>query len=88
MVMAVLSRSMQTNHAYLTENITAEAVGVNLHEVPQALVRGGSGILQMLDGEISRQAATISYLNDFKLMMWVVLAAAPLVLLLKKRAPQ
>lgn len=86
MVMAILSRNIQTNHAYLTENITAESLGANLHEIPQALVTNGSGILQMLDGEINRQAATISYLNDFKLMMWVVLASAPLVLLLKKRA--
>jgi DHA2 family multidrug resistance protein len=40
----------------------------------------------LLDMEINRQAATIAYLNDFKLMMWVVLAMLPMVLLL--RAPE
>ena len=40
----------------------------------------------MLDGEITRQALTIAYIDDFKLMMWIVLAACPLVLLFK-RAP-
>jgi DHA2 family multidrug resistance protein len=35
---------------------------------------------------VTRQAATIAYLNDFALMMWIALAAVPLVLLL--RAPR
>ena len=38
----------------------------------------------LLDAEINRQAATIAYLNDFKLMMWVVLAMLPMVLLLRR----
>ena len=42
----------------------------------------------MLDAEISRQAATLAYLNDFKLMFWVVIGSAPLVLLLKKAVPK
>lgn len=86
-VMMVLSRNMTTNHAYLTENITAASLGLNLHQVPQALVDNASGVLLMVNAEISRQAATIAYINDFKLMMWVVMAAAPLVLLLRKKAP-
>ncbi|MDP1933068.1 MAG: DHA2 family efflux MFS transporter permease subunit [Gammaproteobacteria bacterium] len=87
-VMAVLSRNMQTNHAYLTENVTAEAVGANWSQVPQSLFDNAAGMLGMIDAEITRQAATIAYLNDFKLMMWVVIAAAPLVLLLRKAAPR
>ena len=38
----------------------------------------------MLDAEINRQALMIAYLDDFHLMMLITLAAAPLVLLLKK----
>ncbi|MCB1664411.1 MAG: DHA2 family efflux MFS transporter permease subunit [Pseudomonadales bacterium] len=87
-VMAVLSRNMATNHAYLTENITAENLGgINMHMLPEGLIGGAGGVLQMVNGEITRQAATIAYLNDFKLMMWVVLAATPLVFLLRKHAP-
>lgn len=87
-VMAVLSRNMATNHAYLTENITPENLnGISLHMLPQGMTSSAGGILQMVNGEITRQAATIAYLNDFKLMMWVVLAAAPLVFLLRKHAP-
>jgi DHA2 family multidrug resistance protein len=86
-VMAVLSRNMAANHAYLTENITSASLGIGYNQVPKALLDNASGLLLMIDGEVTRQAATIAYLNDFKLMMWVVLAASPLVLLLRKRAP-
>jgi|GEM_PF-6722117 len=85
-VMAVLSRNMATNHAYLTVNITSEKLSIGLSQVPHTMLDNTSGMLLMLDAEVTRQAATIAYLNDFKLMMWVVLAAAPLVLLLRKRA--
>ncbi len=87
MVMAVLSRNMAANHAYLTENITSARLGIGFNQVPRAVLDNAGGMLQMLDAEVTRQAATIAYLNDFKLMMWVVLAASPLVLLLRKRAP-
>ena len=87
MVMALLSRHMSTNHAYLTENVTAATLGISLQQVPQDVVSNASGILLMLDAEITRQAATIAYLNDFKLMFWVVIFAAPMVLMLKKAPP-
>lgn len=41
--------------------------------------------LTMLNAEVTRQAATIAYLNDFLLMMYVVLLSTPLLFLLKKR---
>ncbi len=87
-VMAVLSRNIAANQAYLSENITAESLGgFGLRMLPQDMMSNASGMLAMVNGEVSRQAATIAYLNDFKLMMWVVLGAAPLVLLLRKHAP-
>jgi len=87
MVMVVLSRSMYSNHAYLTENITAERLGIGTHQLPQSVLENGNGALLLLDAEINRQAATIAYLSDFKLMMWMVIAAAPLVFLLRRNAP-
>ncbi|MDT8429200.1 MAG: DHA2 family efflux MFS transporter permease subunit [Pseudomonadales bacterium] len=84
LVMTVLARNMAVNHAYLTENVTAQTLGFGWNMVPQGLLEGAGGVLLMLDGEITRQAATIAYLDDFKLMMWVVLAVSPLVLLLRK----
>jgi DHA2 family multidrug resistance protein len=42
----------------------------------------------MLNAEVTRQAATIAYLNDFWLMLWLTLGAVPLLLLFRspKRA--
>ena len=34
-----------------------------------------------------RQAAMLAYLQDFRMMMWITLAAAPLVLLLGSGRP-
>ena len=48
----------------------------------------GAAVVAILEGELSRQAAAITYVNDFKLMMWIVLASAPLVLLLRNPTQQ
>jgi DHA2 family multidrug resistance protein len=36
-----------------------------------------------LNGEVTRQALMIAYLNDFRLMMYMTLFAVPLLLLLR-----
>jgi DHA2 family multidrug resistance protein len=87
MVMAVLGRNMQINHAYLSEYITPFSAGMSINQLPGSLASQAGAALALLDAEVSRQAATIAYLNDFRLMMWIVIAAAPLVLLLRRPAP-
>lgn len=85
LVMVVLARNIQINHAYLSENITATSLHLSWQTVPQALLQtGGAVVTAMVNGEVTRQAAAISYINDFKMMMWIVLASAPLVLLLRR----
>ena len=37
-----------------------------------------------LNAEATRQAAMVAYIDDFKLMMLIVILAAPLILLLRK----
>jgi DHA2 family multidrug resistance protein len=83
LVMAVLSRNIAINHDYLSENLTPASLGWSWQLVPDVLMNNGAAVVAMLEGELSRQAAAIAYINDFKLMMWIVLASAPLVLLLK-----
>lgn len=39
----------------------------------------------MLNGEVTRQAAMLAYLQDFRLMMFLTLAVIPMIVLL--RAP-
>ena len=82
----LFARNMQTQHAYLTENITPYTMSMGLQQLPQIAHNEAIAGLMLLDMEINKQASTIAYLNDFKLMMWVVLAMLPMVLLL--RAPE
>jgi DHA2 family multidrug resistance protein len=37
-----------------------------------------------LNAEVTRQAATVAYINDFKLIMWIALAAIPFLLPLRE----
>jgi MFS transporter, DHA2 family, multidrug resistance protein len=86
LVMAVLSRNMLINHAILAENFSAQNLGFSWQLIPQSLLMNAADVLAIVDLEVTRQAAAIAYVNDFKLMMWIVLASAPLVLLLRRPA--
>ncbi len=79
MIMALLSRNMWINQQELASRLTPET------GLPQGL--SDPAALAALPGEliatVSRQAAEIAYVNDFHLLMWVNLAAIPMVLLLR-----
>jgi len=74
-VVALLTRNTQILHSRLAEHVTPFGGG---------LVNGGS--LASLDAAVSRQAAMLAYNNDFQLMLWLTLAALPLVILLRPAA--
>ncbi len=84
LVTTVLARSTQTSHADLAQHVTAE----RLQTLDPGLLAnlGGStdALLAMANAEVTRQAAMIAYLNDFKAMMIVTALSIPLVLFLKK----
>ncbi len=84
----LLARNIQTAHADLGSNITA-ATGslVDVSTIDRFQTLGDTAI-SLIDAEVNRQAAMIAYVNDFWLMMWITLAAAPLTLLMRRnRAP-
>ena len=83
-VMAELQQNIQRNHAAFADYITP---------YNQALLKvGESGYwnihttqgLVAINNEVQRQAATLAYLQDFQLMMWITLASLPLLLLLRR----
>ncbi len=82
LVSVMLARSLQVSHADLAAHISP--FNPNL----SALMPGGGNlaILQQMDGLVNQQALMISYINDFKLMMYITVAAIPLVWLLRKPA--
>ena len=85
-VITYLAQRTQANHAAFADSINpfnlalrraAEVGAVNL-STPEGL--------SAINAEVTRQAATLAYLQDFRLMMFVTLSALPLIFLLGKPA--
>lgn len=83
LVMTYLSQHIQTNHAALADFLTPFSLGLR-----RAVEAGAYNLttphgLAALNDEVTRQAALLAYLQDFRLMMWITLAPIPLILLLR-----
>lgn len=79
----LLTRNVQVNHAELASALSSTAPEVQA-VLPAAQSLLGSSALSVLDSMVNIQALMIGYLNNFLAMMWVTLAALPLVLLLRR----
>jgi len=81
-VMAALTRNMWINQQDLAGRmqVTPELMAA-LPPTSDAM-----GMPMILFNELTHQAAEIAYVNDFQLLMWITLAAMPLVLFLSKPA--
>jgi DHA2 family multidrug resistance protein len=82
----LLIRNQQINHATISGHVTAVNRAFDNSIVLHAWSPWTASGRAALDQVIQMQAAIISYIDDFKLMMILPLAAMPLVLLLR-RAP-
>jgi len=79
----LLARNIQTAHADLGSHMTAATgsfVDFSTTDRFQAL---GDTAMALVNAELNRQAAMIAYIDDFWLMMWITLAAAPLAFLMR-----
>ncbi len=85
-VVTLLARNSQINHAILAESVQPFRMALSTGVLPKALDWTTTGGAMALNAEVTRQAMTIAYLDDFKLIMWITLASMPLLLLLKRRA--
>jgi len=81
-VFNLFGRNTQINHAHLAEAVNPYNPAFQGPLPPGWGLHDAAG-LAAINGEVARQAATIAYLDDFLLMMYVTLLAAPLLLLLK-----
>lgn len=86
-VTALLARNIQTNHSVLAAHIPDPGLTAYDPIVSSALGSSTDSVLAMADAIVNQQAAMISYLDDFKLMMILTMCAIPLVFLLKRPAP-
>ena len=83
-VVTLLARNTQINHATLSENLTPFNQVLGLRGVARIWDINDTTGLMTLNAEVTRQAAGIAYVNDFLLVMYVMLAAAPILLFLKR----
>lgn len=85
MVQTLLTRNTQISHASVTEKIT-----IANHALQEPLTSQIYGAVNpagsaMLNGEITRQATMIAYIDDFWLMFLVTLAIIPLLVMIRQR---
>ena len=84
----LFARNLQVSHADLAANVDGsftEVIDVTTIDRFQAV---GDAAIRMIDGEVTRQAMMIAYINDYYAMMWVTLGAIPFVLLMRPVTPQ
>lgn len=79
----LLARNIQTSHADLGQHVTAATGSVVDFSTIDRFQTLGDTAMTLIDAEVNRQAAMIAYVDDFWLMMWITLAAAPLAFLMR-----
>lgn len=83
-LITLLTRNTRENRATLLEQVTPYNELFLWQSMPEQWNPGNLNSLAMLEAEVTRQAALIAYLNDFKLVFIAVLALVPLVLLMNR----
>ncbi|MEO8618074.1 MAG: EmrB/QacA family drug resistance transporter, partial [Sphingomicrobium sp.] len=87
LVASLLARNLQIAHADMVGHISDQVLPSISGAVVGQLGLPAESAVAIANAEINRQAAFIAYLDDFYLMMWLTLAAIPLVLLLRPAKP-
>jgi DHA2 family multidrug resistance protein len=85
-VSALLVENTQVNHADIASYVTPYNPAFGNPAIAEALSPYTAAGRAALDGVVTLQATIISYIDDFKLMMILSIAAVPLLLLLRKPA--
>ena len=83
-VTTLLARGVQINHENLAGGITASMTSLLDFSGMDRFQDLGEAALRMVDAEVNRQSAMIAYINDFRIMMWMTLAAIPIVMLMRR----
>ena len=81
-VTALLTRNLQVSHSDLAAHVTEQrlpAAGIIAAAGGVAATAGA-----MLDAEVNRQALMIAYLDDYRMMMLLTLAAIPLLIFVRR----
>lgn len=83
-VQALLTEGTARAHAELATDIRPG--NPVLQSLPPALSPDNPAGLALLNGEVTRQAAMMAYIDDFRIMMTITLVVMPLLLLIRRPA--
>ena len=83
-VTALLAENVQANHADIAGYVTAFNPMVHVPAIGRMLSPYTAHGRAALDAVVTTQATMIAYMDDFRLLMMMAVAAMPLVFLLKK----
>ena len=86
-VVALLSENTQIVHSRLVENLRPDNPLAHAPYLAAPFSLSSAPGVAALNAEVTRQAQMVAYIDDFKLMMIIVMLAAPLLLLLRKPRP-
>lgn len=82
-MVSLLAQNTQSNHAGLATFINPFSAGLRRAVEAGAVDVGSAPGLAALNSEVSRQASLLAYLQDFRLMAWISVAAMVLIVLLR-----
>ena len=82
-VVSLLAQNTQINHATLAAHATPFNPMFRAPHLPELWSLGSQAGMMALNQEITQQAAAIAYVDDFRLMMYLMLLAIPMLLLLR-----
>ncbi|MGO2353852.1 MAG: DHA2 family efflux MFS transporter permease subunit [Marinomonas foliarum] len=85
-VTTYLAQRSQINHAAFADYINPFNLGLQMAQESGVYNTATTAGLAAINQVVTVQATTLAYLQDFRLMMWVSVAAVPLVFLLKSPA--
>ncbi len=83
-VITYLGQRTQANHAAFADYINPFSLALRGAVDAGVYDLSSPAGLMAINAEVTRQAATLAYLQDFRLMMFITLSTMPLILLLSK----
>ena len=90
-LVAILAQNTQVVHSRLIEGLRPDNPLAQAPYLAAPFSLNTQSGMAALNAEVTRQAAMVAYINDFKLMMLITLASTPLLLLFReprRRPPQ
>lgn len=86
-IVTTLSRNMQASHADIAASVTSYNLPVDPASITAQMGSVGDAAMAMINGEVTRQAAFVAYLDNFYMLFWLLVAVIPLAWVARRPKP-